>query len=53
MDRAELNAMEAEFTQGRADETNRVLAERMERQIQNTPPSMLRTNRQRPLRPEY
>lgn len=53
MDRAELNAMEADFIQGRADEANRVLAERMERQIQNTPPSMLRTNRQRPLRPEY
>tara|TARA_Y100000401_G_scaffold72133_1_gene58179 strand:+ start:1350 stop:3317 length:1968 start_codon:yes stop_codon:yes gene_type:complete len=53
MDRAELSAMESEFTQGRADETNRVLAERMGRQIQNIPPSMLRTNRQRPSRSEY
>ena len=54
MDRAELNAMESEFIQGRADETNRLLAERMDQAIQNIPHPMLRrTDKQPPYRLEY
>ena len=54
MDRAELSAMESEFTQGRADEGNRQLSERMSQQIEDMPPSLRRTDRtKRPFRSEY
>ncbi len=54
MDRAELSAMESEFTQGRAGEGNRQLSERMSQQIENMPPSLRRTDRtKRPYLSEY
>jgi hypothetical protein len=54
MERAELNAMDTEYTQGRAGEGNRQLSERMSQQIENMPPSLRRTDRtKRPFRSEY